>query len=103
MLYVNNNFVVICYNLLIAQKKGGKFVFCYQRLRDIREDRHITQQKIAQILNTTQQQYARWELGHNEMPMHNFIILAKYYNVSLDYLSGISSIPRTLDGSPYQF
>ncbi len=76
-------------------------MFFYQRLRDLREDRHISQKEIGRILETTQQQYARWELGNQEMPMHNFIILAKYYNVSLDYLAGIIDFPKTLDGTPY--
>lgn len=73
----------------------------YQRLRDLREDYEITQKEIAQLLKTTQPQYARYETGERELPMHHFITLAKYYNVSLDYLAGLTSIPKTLDGSPY--
>ncbi len=77
-------------------------MYFYQRLRDIREDRRLSQRDVGKILSTTQQQYARWELGAQEMPMHNFIILAKYYNVSLDYLSGLTDVPTTLDGKPYR-
>ena len=73
----------------------------YQRLRDLREDHEITQKEIAQLLKTTQPQYARYEKGERELPMHHFTTLAKYYNVSLDYLAGLINTPKTLDGSPY--
>ena len=68
----------------------------YQRLCDLREDNNKTQAQIAQILGTTQQQYYRYETGLREMPMHHFITLAKYYNVSLDYLAGLTDTPRKL-------
>ena len=60
----------------------------YQRLRDLREDMDKSQTEIAEILQTSRQQYGRWETGAQELPMHHFITLAKYYNVSLDYLAG---------------
>lgn len=69
---------------------------CYQRLCDLREDRDISQSEIANLLNTTQQQYHRYEKGLRELPMHHFITLAKYYNVSLDYLAGLIDTPRPL-------
>lgn len=77
-------------------------MYFYQRLRDMREDKDKTQSDIANVLDTTRQQYARWETGAQELPMHHFITLAKFYNVSLDYLAGLVDTPRTLDGSPYQ-
>ncbi len=77
-------------------------MYFYQRLRDLRDDRRLSQKDIGNILGTSQQQYARWESGQQEMPMHNFIVLARYYNVSIDYLAGIADIPKTLDGKPYK-
>lgn len=68
----------------------------YQRLKDLREDADKSQSDIAEILGTSQTQYSRWERGERELPMHNFIILAKYYNVSLDYLAGLIDTPRKL-------
>ena len=68
----------------------------YQRLCDLREDNNKTQADIAMLLNTTQQQYYRYETGIRELPMHHFITLAKYYNVSLDYLAGLTDKPRKL-------
>ncbi len=68
----------------------------YQRLRDLREDADKTQTEIAEILNMQQNQYSRYERGERELPMHHFITLAKYYNVSLDYLAGLTHVPRRL-------
>ena len=59
-----------------------------KRMRDLREDNDKTQQEIAEILNTSQTMYARYERGSNELPIHHLIALANYYNVSTDYLLG---------------
>lgn len=59
-----------------------------KRMRDLREDNDKTQQEIAEILNTSQTMYARYERGANELPIHHLIALANYYNVSTDYLLG---------------
>ena len=68
----------------------------YQRLRDLREDNEKTQAEIADLLCTTRQQYSRWESGAFQMPIECYKILAKYYNVSLDYLAGLIDKPRKL-------
>ena len=68
----------------------------YQRLKDIREDSDKKQEDIASVLNITRQQYQLYESGKREMPMHHFISLAKYYNVSLDYLAGLIDKPKNL-------
>lgn len=70
----------------------------YQRLRDLREDADKKQEEIAIALNITRQQYQLYESGKRELPMHHFITLAKYYNVSLDYLAGLIDTPRKLNG-----
>lgn len=62
------------------------------RIRNLREDSDKTQQEIATYLGTSQTMYARYERGANEMPIRHLIKLAKYYNVSLDYLCGLSDI-----------
>ena len=71
-------------------------MYFYQRLRDLREDSDKTQEEIAKLLNTTQQQYYKYEAGIRELPMHHFVTLSKYYNVSLDYLAGLIDTPRKL-------
>ena len=74
----------------------------YQRLRDIREDFDRNQTQIAQVLGTSQEQYSRWERGQYQMPIEHYKTLARYYNVSIDYLAGLSEQPKTLDGTPYR-
>ena len=71
-------------------------MYLYQRLKDMREDLDKKQEDIAYILNITRQQYQLYESGKREMPMHHFIALAKYYNVSLDYLAGLVDTPKKL-------
>ena len=56
------------------------------RLKEIREDRDISQKEIAKLLHTTQQQYSKYEIGIRVIPLEKLCILADYYNVSLDYL-----------------
>lgn len=66
----------------------------YPRIRDLREDKDLNQTEVARILDTTQTQYSRWERGAQEIPLHHFITLAKFYGVSLDYLAGITNNKR---------
>lgn len=63
-------------------------------IRNLREDADKTQQEIADFLGTSQTMYARYERGANEIPLHHVMRLAKYYNVSMDYLCGISALKR---------
>lgn len=63
-------------------------MYHYQRLRDMREDRDLTQRQIGELLHTTQQQYAKYEQGIQEIPVHHLLTLADFYGVSTDYLLG---------------
>ncbi len=65
-----------------------------KRLRDLREDHDKTQQDIANILQTSQTMYARYERGANELPIHHLLTLCNYYNVTSDYLLGRSEISQ---------
>lgn len=69
----------------------------YQRLRDLREDSDKTQQEIADYLGTSAQHYGKYESSKAEIPLERAVLLAKYYNVSLDYIAGISSSRHPLD------
>lgn len=68
----------------------------YQRLKDLREDHDLSQEDIAKVLQTTQEQVSKYETGRQMMGIDKYIKLAKYYNVSLDYLTGLIDTPRKL-------
>ena len=59
-------------------------------IRDLREDSDKTQKEVADYLGTTQQVYSRYEKGENEIPGRHIISICKYYNVSADYILGLS-------------
>jgi len=71
-------------------------MYLYQRLKDMREDLDKKQEDIAAVLGITRQQYQLYESGKREMPMHLFATLAQHYNISLDYLAGLTDTPRRL-------
>lgn len=64
-------------------------------MRDLREDNDLTQKQVADILNLTNQQaYQRYEAAKVETPIKLLIRLARFYNVSLDYLAGLTNNPK---------
>ncbi len=65
-----------------------------QRIRDLREDKDLRQQDIADLLNVGQKTYSDYELGKTRIPVDSIIILAEFYNVSLDYICGVSAYKR---------
>lgn len=66
-------------------------MYHYKRLRDLREDSDITQKDLAKILKDTQQHYQLYESGKREPPFWVIIKLAEYYNVSIDYIAGLTN------------
>jgi len=66
-------------------------MYHYPRLRDLREDCDLSQEQVGKLLNTTQQQYYKYEKGLQEIPAHHLITLARYYKTSVDYLLGLTS------------
>lgn len=66
-------------------------MYHYQRIRDLREDKDIPQKEVAAFLGITVQQYSLYERGDREIPLHHFISLSKFYNVSLDYMAGLTN------------
>ena len=58
------------------------------RLKDMREDNDLTQAQVAKILMCDQSLYSKYERSEREIPLRLLIVLAEYYNVSLDYLVG---------------
>ena len=68
----------------------------YQRLRDLREDADKSQEDIAKVIGTSQSYYAQYENGKRAIPFDRMVALARYYNVSLDYLAGLTDTPKRL-------
>lgn len=71
-------------------------MLAYKRLRDLREDADKSQAEIAEIIGTSQSYYAQYENGKRAIPFERVIALAKYYNISLDYIAGLTDTPRRL-------
>ena len=65
-----------------------------ERIRALREDRDKTQAEIAALLKVGQRTYCDYELGNTRIPVDSLIILAKYYQVSMDYICGLSDEPN---------
>ena len=66
----------------------------YKRIRDLREDRDLTQKEVSKSLNCSQQVYSNYELGQRDIPTDILIKLSAFYSVSVDYILGISDDPR---------
>ncbi|MBQ5321602.1 MAG: helix-turn-helix transcriptional regulator [Oscillospiraceae bacterium] len=62
----------------------------YNRIREIRIKRGKTQKELAVLLETSQQAYLKYEKGINEMPIRRIIKLCQYYNLSADYILGLT-------------
>ncbi len=58
----------------------------FSRIRNLREDRDLTQSNMAEILRTTQRTYSRYERGDSTIPLDILIKIADFHEVSIDYL-----------------
>lgn len=65
------------------------------RLRNTREDRDLTQSEVGKVLNKSQQGYNHIEAGRAELKIDDLIKLCKFYNLSADYLIGLTNIPKS--------
>lgn len=70
-------------------------MYFYQRLRDLREDKDLNQSQVAQVLNITQQQYQLYETGKREIKFNQVIKLALFYDVTIDYIAGLTKTKRS--------
>ena len=68
--------------------KGMNFIML--RLKDLREDHDLKQEYIAKILNISQTNYSKYELEKVNIPISSLIVLADFYNTSIDYLIGLT-------------
>ena len=64
------------------------------RIRDLREDRDLTQKQISAMLICDQSLYSKYERGEREIPLNLIIKLADFYDTSIDYLVGRTDDPK---------
>ena len=65
----------------------------YRRIRDLREDKDLSQADVAKMLHVSQPTYSRYESGALDIPSAVLIALAEFYGVSVDYLLGLKNTP----------
>ncbi len=64
------------------------------RLKDLREDRDLTQKAVAEYLHIKQNTYSQYENGQRQLPINILIALAKFYKTSTDYILGLTADPK---------
>ena len=69
----------------------------YSRIRDLREDRDLKQQDLADYLNCSQVCYSRYENGQRDIPLETISKIADFYNVSVDYLLSRTDCPNIIN------
>ena len=79
---------------IIFSKKERLTDMIYKRIRDLREDKDMTQRQLAEALNCSQQVYSNYELGQRDIPTDILIKLSRFHGVSVDYILGISDNPE---------
>ena len=67
---------------------------CHERLKELREEKNYIQQYVASELNVVQRTYSKYERGEVEITASTVIKLARLFNVSTDYLLGITNVRR---------
>lgn len=74
----------------------------YSRIRELREDRDLTQIQMANILGMSQTGYSKYETGENDIPTGILIAIARYHQTSIDYLLGLTDIKTPYPRGPLQ-
>ena len=67
----------------------------YERIRSLREDHDLNQTQIAALLHVVQRTYSDYEIGKTRIPVESLIVLARFYNVNMDYITGVSDERKT--------
>ncbi len=70
-----------------------------QIIRDLREDNDLKQSDLAKVLSVSQQYYSKYETGQYDLPTRHIITLAKFYNISADYLLGLTDYSTAVEKS----
>ena len=83
-----------CQYAITAYDSMMRVIFMYERIRNLREDRDMTQAVLATQLNISQTTYSRYENGVLDIPSNTLIKLANFHNTSVDYLLGNTKNPN---------
>lgn len=75
----------------MQKRMGEGFVDYRIRLRNVREDRDLTQAQVGRIINKSQQGYNHIEAGRAELKIEDLIKLCQFYNLSADYMIGLTN------------
>ena len=91
---VNNSKIQLLFAnfYIIFSKRWNINMKYFERIRALREDNSLTQKKIAGLLHIGQRTYSDYESGKTRIPVESLLILAEYYDVSVDYITGASNI-----------
>ena len=81
------------YNSL--EHKGVIVVNYRERIKNVREDRDLTQAQVGRVLNKSQQGYNHIETGRAELKIDDLVRLCRYYDLSADYLVGLTDKPKS--------
>lgn len=87
---------MVSHILIPKEGNGGLHTLIYKRIRDLREDKDLSQQQLANVLNITQRTYSRYENDERNIPIEVVCALADFHKTSVDYLLG-----RTDQKKPY--
>ena len=66
----------------------------FSRIRDLREDKDMTQQQFADFLHVTQKTYSRYETGEHSIPIETLIKISDFYGISVDYILELTDNPK---------
>ena len=80
--------------VIIIKYERSVIIMKYERIRNLREDKDLTQQQVADMLFVNRRTYAAYENGVNSMTPETLVKLAKIHNVSVDYLLGLTDNPK---------
>ncbi len=83
---------------VLHKSQYASFAYCnmilvikmYERIKALREDNDLNQKDMAEVLNVSQSTYSRYESGFLDVPSEVLIALSRYYNVSVDYILGLT-------------
>lgn len=90
---------ITCFRLKVNTLKQVRYtdievVYMYQRIRNLREDRDLTQTQLARLLGMSQTGYSKYETGENDIPTNILIKLASIYDTSIDYMLGLTDVNK---------